>query len=127
MVAESEIRRTIAEYCQTCDDGRFDAYAACFTEDAEVVLAGTVVATGRDGIEAWITPAMPAEKRGKHVTVNPLITVSDDLATAQASTDYLFVARSSSGPRVTVAGRYSDVLRPVGERWLIARREITFL
>lgn len=127
LLAESQIRSTIAAYCQACDDGRFDDYAACFTDDAEVVLAGATVATGREQIKEWIARGQPPDKRGKHVTVNPLIVVADDLTSASASTDYLFVGRTSEGPRVTVAGRYQDVLRPVGGHWLLARREITFL
>lgn len=127
LVAEAEIRRTIAAYCQSCDDGRFDDYAGCFTDDAEVVLAGRPAATGRAAIREWITAGQPPDKRGKHVTVNTVITVADDVASATASTDYLFVARSPDGPRVSVAGRYVDALRPVADRWLISRREISFL
>jgi ketosteroid isomerase-like protein len=127
LVAEAEIRRTLADYCQSCDDGRFEDYAACFTVDAVVLLAGEPVASGRAALRDWIAAGQPPDRRGKHVTINPLITVSPDATSAAASTDFLFVGRSPEGPRVTVAGRYCDELQPADGRWLISRREITFL
>lgn len=126
LAAESEIRRTIAAYCQTCDDGRFDEFGECFATDAVVTVMGKEI-IGRDAIVAWISKSMPAEKRGKHVTINPLVTVDADATRATADVDYLFVATSPNGPRMTTAGRYLDVLLPDGDRWVFARREITFL
>lgn len=127
LIAEAEIRRTIGDYCQSCDDGRFADYAACFTPDAEVLLGSAVVATGRTGIEAWITRAMPPEQRGMHVTVNTLITWTAERS-ALATTDFLFLARGEGGPRITSAGRYVDTFAPAeGGRWLFARREIRLL
>jgi ketosteroid isomerase-like protein len=126
LLAESEVRRTIAEYCQFCDDGRFDEFGECFAPDAVLLVMGHEV-VGRNAIVAWISTAMPAEKRGKHVTINPLITIDPDGARATAAVDYLFVAKSDSGPRMTTAGRYLDAFIPHDERWVFARREITFL
>ena len=127
LVAEAEIRRTVGDYCQSCDDGRFADYAACFTADGEVVLGPDVVAAGRPAIEAWITKAMPPAQRGMHVTVNTLITWTGD-ASAHATTDFLFLAHGDSGPRITSAGRYLDTFAPdVDGRWLFARREIRLL
>ena len=126
LVAESEVRRTIADYCQSCDDGRFDDYAACFAADAVVVLQGKEI-VGRAAIRDWITAGQPPEKRGKHVTVNVLIDVDVDRGRATASTDYLFVAKRDGKTLVTTAGRYLDVFVPADGRWLFARREITFL
>ena len=46
---EDQIRRTLSEYSQRCDDGRFDEWADLFTEDARFVLSGQVT-EGRDSI-----------------------------------------------------------------------------
>lgn len=124
LVAEAEIRRTIADYCQSCDDGRFDDFGRCFASDAEVLLDGEVVATGRAAIQTWITAAQPAKRRGKHVTINTLIVWDGE--NASGATDYLFVGRTPDGPRVTTAGRYVDEFVEADGRWLFARREITF-
>jgi ketosteroid isomerase-like protein len=126
LAAESEIHRTIAAYCQTCDDGRFEEYGECFATDAVVAVMGEEI-VGRNAIVAWISKAMPADKRGKHVTINSLVTVDPDATRATAHVDYLFVAKSPNGPRMTQAGRYLDVLVPEGDRWVFVRREITFL
>jgi len=126
LVAESEVRRTIADYCQSCDDGRHDEFAACFTPDAVVHLMGKRI-EGREAIAAWIAAAQPAERRGKHVTINPLVRVDVTQRRATGETDYLFVARRDGRTIVTTAGRYSDAFVPHEDRWLIERREISFL
>ncbi|MHB8340598.1 MAG: nuclear transport factor 2 family protein [Mycobacteriales bacterium] len=125
--AESAIRRTIALYCQTCDDGRFAEFADCFTPDA-VLTFGDQEVRGRTAIGAWIAAAQPPERRGRHATTNSVIDVAAGLDRAAASTDYLFLSLGSAGrPAVSVTGRYRDALVPVGDRWLIQRREISIL
>jgi ketosteroid isomerase-like protein len=124
--AENAVRRTIAEYCHTCDDGRFEEFGECFAEDAVVVLMGKEI-VGRDAIKAWIAKGQPAEKRGKHVTFNVLLDVDGDAGRGTGAVDYLFLARSADGPRVSTAGRYLDNYVRTGDRWLFARREITFM
>src|ERR1019366_4685906 len=41
LIAEAGIRRTLAEYCQTIDDGDFTALAGCFAPDARLIAFGT--------------------------------------------------------------------------------------
>ncbi len=124
LLVETAIRHTLAAYCQSCDDGRFADFGRCFTSDAVLAVMGREI-TGRPAIEGWIAAAMPPDKRGKHVTTNTVVVVDGDRATA--TSDYLFVAPGERRPRVTVAGRYDDVFVPDSERWLIARRAISFL
>jgi ketosteroid isomerase-like protein len=125
LVAEAEIRRTIAGYCQTCDDGRFAEFGEYFTEDAVLVIFGEEQ-QGRDAVVAWITESQPAELRGKHVTVNSMIDIDLDGERATGTTDFIFLGRSPDGLRIITAGRYLDEFTRAGERWLFARREITF-
>ena len=67
---------------------------------------------------------MPAEKRGKHVTINPIVTLLD-AEHATASTDYLFL---NADLKITSAGRYLDELvRDGTDDWLFTRRQITFM
>lgn len=132
MSAEEAIRRTLAGYCHTCDDGRFGAFADLFTDDAELAVMGSVH-RGRAAIEAFMAAAQPPERRGKHLCANPLIDVADDGTSATAVTDYVFVARAGdqAGPMgsftITSAGRYHDRLVLDGGTWRFARREIVFL
>ena len=124
VAAELAIRRTLAAYCQTCDDGRFDEFAACFAGDATMTALGQTV-RGRDAIRDWITAAMPPSRRGKHVCVNAVITITGDVA--RSDSDFLFLAPGRDGPVVTTAGRYADELERDGDRWVFTRREITLL
>lgn len=124
LAAEAGIRRTLARYCQTCDDGRFEEFAACFTDDAVMTALGNEV-KGRAAIQAWMAKAMPPERRGRHVTVNSVIDVSGDTATA--TSDFVFLAIAEGKFRVTSAGRYRDELRRVDGDWQFARRDIELL
>lgn len=122
--AESAIRRVIAAYCHSCDEGRFADYAQLFAPDATVVLPGQEV-TGRAAIQAWITAGQPPHKRGMHVTTNVELDVVE--GRARGRTGFLFLAHGTSGLQVSTAGRYLDEFVRDGGSWLIARREITFL
>lgn len=121
------IRRLLALYCQLCDDGRFEEWAELFTAEATFTVMGTTH-TGRAGLQQFMAEAQPAEARGKHVAVNPLIEVDGNRA--RAWTDYVFVGRVGEGDRlgVTSSGRYhDDLVRDDDGRWRIAARRIVFL
>lgn len=119
-----QIRSTLARYCQHCDDGRFDAFADLFTDDATFTVMGTTQ-TGRQQIATWMAEVQPPEARGKHVISEPFIELDGD--SARAATDYLFVGRTHDGLAVTSTGRYLDELRRGPGGWQIAAREIVFL
>jgi uncharacterized protein (TIGR02246 family) len=123
-----QIRGTIAAYCQTCDDGRFDEFAELFTLDAEFAVMGQVH-RGRDAITAFMSASQPPERRGKHMTSNTLIELDASGDAAAVFTDYVFVGRTKDGRfAVTSVGRYHDrMVRDAGGHWRIARREIVFL
>ncbi|MGH9111249.1 MAG: nuclear transport factor 2 family protein [Acidimicrobiales bacterium] len=125
MSDEAAIRRTLAAYCQFCDDGRFDEWGALFAEDASFRVLGRSH-EGRAAIQAFIAAAQPPERRGKHVCANPLIDVDGD--TARAVTDYIFLSRiDGGGLAVSNTGRYHDRLVRRGDRWLFAERSIVFM
>lgn len=120
-MSEHAIRRTLAEYCQLLDDGRFDEWVEVFTEDGVLAVMGHV-ARGRAAVRQLIEPVQQSDARGRHVLSEPLITVDGDTATAV--TDYCFIARSL---QVTSAGRYHDTLVRDDDRWRISVREIVFV
>ncbi len=121
---EDQIRRTLSEYSQRCDDGRFEEWADLFTDDARFVVSGQVT-EGRESIRKLMVAMMPPERRGQHVTSNSLIDIDGDSATA--STDYLFVRPAAEGPTIVAAGRYHDQLSRQGGRWRFRERAITML
>lgn len=120
-MSEPAIRRTLAEYCQHLDDGRFDEWAEVFTDDVTFAVMGRRL-EGRAAVRAFIEPTQQADARGRHLLSEPLITVDGD--TARVTTDYAFVSKSL---QVLSAGRYHDVVVRDGDRWRIAVREIVFL
>lgn len=121
---EEAIRRTLALYCQFCDDGRFEEWGELFVDDARYRVMGRTH-EGRAAIRAFIEKGQPPEKRGKHVCANPFIEVDGD--TAQARTDYVFVARGEDGLTITSAGRYHDRFVRDGHRWRFAERRVVFM
>jgi 3-phenylpropionate/cinnamic acid dioxygenase small subunit len=119
------IRNLLVDYCQLCDDGRFDEWGQLFTDDATFTVMGTTH-TGRGDVQAFITAAQPPEARGRHLISQPRLTIDGD--SAEARTDYAFVGRTDRGRlAVTSSGRYLDRFVRDGGRWRFASREIVFL
>lgn len=120
-MSENGVRRTLAAYCQTLDDGRFDEWASLFTDDVVFTVMGHRL-VGPDAVRAFVEPTQQADARGRHMLSEPVIDIDGD--TARATTDYAFIAPNH---RVMSAGRYHDELRRESDRWRIAVREIVFL
>jgi 3-phenylpropionate/cinnamic acid dioxygenase small subunit len=118
---EEGIRRTIAEYAHLCDDGRFDEWAALYTEDCRFHVMGKTY-EGRAATKSFIEKGQPPDRRGKHICFNSVIDLEGDRA--RAVTDYIFIDRQKA---VTSAGRYHDVLVRDPDRWRFAERRIVFL
>ena len=114
------IRHLLASCCQTLDDGRFEAWAALYTEDCRFAVMGTRT-QGRAEMRAVIEPFQTAELRGKHMISEPRINLHGDEATA--TTDFAFVAKDN---KVLQTGRYHDILRRGANGWQVAGREIVF-
>jgi ketosteroid isomerase-like protein len=127
-VSHDDVGRTLALYCQLCDDGRFDEWGELFVEDARFTVLGQTH-EGREEIKAWISKAQVPELRGKHVLGQSVVDVDASGASASGVTDYTFVSRTPEGAyAITSAGRYYDTfLRSDDGRWRFATREIRFL
>ena len=125
MSDEDAIRRTLAEYCQFCDDGRFDELADLFTADATFHVLEKAH-QGPSQVRAFMEKAQPPERRGRHVCSNTVIDLDGD--TARVFTDYVFVARSDGETFAIISvGRYHDRLVKDHDRWRFAERRIVFL
>ncbi len=114
------IRHLLAGCCQTLDDGRFEAWAALYTDDCRFAVMGTRT-RGRAEMRAVIEPFQTAELRGKHMISEPRINLHGDEATA--TTDFAFVAKDN---KIVQTGRYHDILRRGAAGWQVAGREIVF-
>jgi uncharacterized protein (TIGR02246 family) len=125
---ELAIHRVLARYCHTIDDGAFDEFAQLWADDAEFVLHGTVT-RGRDAIRDTIAAMQPLERRGRHLTMNPVVDLDGNAA--HVVSDFLFFGRDPGEPAEGTAhlrflGRYHDDFVRTGAGWQFGRREIEF-
>ena len=114
------VRRTLALYCHLMDDGAYHEAADLFGDDGRWTIQGTTH-TGaqeiRELLSTWPSPA-----GHKHLTVNSVIDVDGDSATAVS--DFVVVRPSGGGGVVVRGGRYHDTLvRRPGGHWTFASRE----
>ena len=121
---ELGVRRTLAAYCQHLDDGDFPGVAQQFAPEGTINFGDHGEANGRAEIEAWFTEGYTPERRGKHLTVNTIIELDGDRATARS--DFAFLGFVDGDLRPLFAGRYHDDLVRGDGRWLIQRREAIF-
>lgn len=126
LLNESLIQRLIAEYCHRYDDGRSEEFASLFTDDATFTVFGTSH-RGRQAIHDNIGRQRPGMAPGQHVTYNSVIDVGDNMLTARAWTDFLYMTKADGGFRTSNAGRYHDRLVREADRWRFASRTIVFL
>ena len=121
---ERAIRRLMARYCHTVDDGAFEEVATLWTDDAELALRGET-AIGPAAIVNVIAGRQTPELRGLHVIANVIIDVEGD--TARAVSDFLFMRREGGpDPIVKFIGRYLDRFVRTPDGWRFRRREIHF-
>jgi hypothetical protein len=110
-------------------------YAGVFTEDAELVGAGRVLAKGREALYAvgesdrkrFNADAAEGERSFgvmRHVITNSVI----DLTGPDSARGFCYVLTivnaEGVGPQIMSVGRYEDEFRKVDGQWLISRREI---
>jgi hypothetical protein len=123
-VAEG-VRAALATYTHALDDGRTDDLVATFCADGSCDIPGLGRHEGhaalREAYGKW-TPSVPQ----RHLVLNTLVTEWDDHE-AHATSDFVFVLKGEPGWSVQIVGRYHDVLRRDGDRWLFQRRAAEFI
>lgn len=125
LAAREAIRDTVARYAHFADGGRFADLAALFTEDGLLEIGGEEPIRGRRAIERFLGSVKerlagggaPARIR-HHVSSLRIDIVGKDEATAAS----YFLVVSDHG--LDHWGRYRDVFRRVGERWLFRERKV---
>jgi hypothetical protein len=110
-------------------------YAAVFTEDAELIGAGRLLAKGRDALHAvgvndrkrFNAAAKEGERSFgalRHVITNSIVDLTGDGAATGICYVLTIVNRAEHGPEILSVGRYEDEYRKVAGTWLIAKRTI---
>jgi hypothetical protein len=122
LVAESEIRRTMARIFLAVDGRRFREYSEQYTEDAR---HGDRI--GREAIFESISRGALAKNptlRRKHMSPNIVIDIDGDEASAVS--DLVMLSQFSDDSYSVRLGEYRDQLRRVDDgRWLFAERRLT--
>jgi ketosteroid isomerase-like protein len=115
------IRALLHGYCFAMDRGQFDTLGALFTEDAEWI-APYARAAGPVAIAALMARNVPAVPKRMHYTMNTVIEVNGDLATAESN--YLVMLDGAAGPIPSVCGIYADMLVRTQAGWRFYRRQL---
>lgn len=119
------IEELIARYNQSLDSGDYEAWLACWADDAVFdglgkYLTGIEAIRGfADGYEAGYRQRLHALK---HFTINILSTIDGDRASSSSYVQLTTI--SDHGIRVLLTGRYEDDLSRVDGRWRFARRKL---
>jgi 3-phenylpropionate/cinnamic acid dioxygenase small subunit len=135
MSDDADIRSLLARLAQLADSGDLDEYLSLLIDDAAWVIPAipqTGVAAserrGREEIAAGVRErrAMGVQGPGSD-TMHLVTTIAVDVegAEARASSTWVFLADTSSTPRIQAVGRYRDTLQRTPQGWRLARREIS--
>jgi uncharacterized protein (TIGR02246 family) len=108
------------DYPRALDASDWDAYAATYTEDGELVLLGNS-SKGRAAIKSFLA-AQPAGERVIHVISNLSYKIDGDTATGGAY--WQDIGNVNGAPGVVVAGHYDDSLRKANGAWNFTKRSI---
>jgi uncharacterized protein (TIGR02246 family) len=119
LVDREEIRALVYEFARSIDDKDQAAYAATFTEDAELVLPFGAF-SGRAAIAAMQGP--PPFMATQHLIGGSVIDVTGDSATARSyvTPTHAFDA-SDKTQKAHSGGWYDQTLRRTAEGWRISR------
>lgn len=118
------IRDLIHHYCFHMDAGRFTELGHLFAEDGEWITP-YAHETGPAAITAVMARNVPASPKRVHYTMNSIIAVAGDQATARSN--YLVVLETPAGPSASVCGIYDDVFLRTTAGWRFRRRELIHL
>lgn len=126
LVDRTKIRELTARYNRCFDDGDAEGFAATFTEDGAMEVAGGFVVEGRPAL-AQMCRSVPYGI--VHVTADALVEVDGDRATQDVTVMVLQRPKPDAGPdertaRLDRSGRYHDELVRTADGWRFSRRTV---
>lgn len=116
------INQLFIDYGEHLDAGDFDAYAALFSDDGEVMLGPMGRATGRAEIRALMS-GMLADRVGStfHIVSSPRIDLRGDTATSTVMWSVATTADDGLA-RLSMVGHHLDDLVRTADGWRFRRR-----
>jgi ketosteroid isomerase-like protein len=116
------IRTLDAQYCRLLDDGDWDALMDLFTDDGE--FDGLSNPRGKAEMKEFFSGlAAGGLTAFWHFITNLEIDLDGDRATVRS---FLWQPCVSGGTSSIAAGRYTDEVVRVGDRWLYHRKQVRF-
>lgn len=116
-------------YAVVRDAGDAEAAAACFGPDA-VLTVGDMVVEGRGAISEWVGNAHDCLDTRHHMTTLDMVATSDEEVRAESyAIVFEFSRDGAAGQSARIPAissvQYRDLLRKVGGKWYIERRQLT--
>lgn len=117
-----EVHQLFVDYGAHLDAGRFDDYAALFTEDGEVLMGPMGRAKGRQAIRDLMAGQLATQVgTSYHIISSPVVEFHGDEATSEVM--WSVIQRQPDGqPRLSMCGRHRDRLVRENGRWRFASR-----
>ncbi len=118
-----EIHQLFVDYGAHLDAGRFEEYAALFSEEGEISMGPLGRAKGREAIRDLMAGTLEGRVgESYHIISSPVVELHGDEATSEVM--WTVIHRDPDGqPRLTMCGRHRDSLVREDGRWRFARRK----
>ncbi|HXN85063.1 MAG TPA: nuclear transport factor 2 family protein [Candidatus Binataceae bacterium] len=120
-----EIRELYAHYAHTIDNGRFDEWLDCFTDDGVFESPRFGKHSGREGLRRFT--AIYKESLGGakpfHQMTNVIFKIDGDKASGCCYLTYYHCKDGKAA--LSAAGRYTDRLRKANGNWRFESRKVT--
>jgi ketosteroid isomerase-like protein len=122
-IEKMKILERLAVYTLTLDGKDAAGWANCFTEDG-AFQQGDAVIRGRKKLRDY------AQVHGRalgsrHITASPDYRIEENGLVATGRSTTVVTVATPNGYKIAMTGSYKDVLRKVGNDWLIASRHVS--
>lgn len=119
-----EIRELYARYAHTLDDGRFDEWLDCFTEDGAFESQRFGRHQGQAGLRRFVAIYRESlgDARSVHQISNVTFTVEGERAGGGCYFAYYHCKEGRAN--LSAVGRYADRLRKVNGQWKFESRRV---
>ena len=120
-----EIRELYARYAHTIDEGRFDEWIQCFTDDGVFESPRFGKHSGREGLRRFCAIYKDSLGGAKpfHQMTNVLFKIEGEHASGCCYLTYYHCKQNKAS--LSAAGHYNDVLRKVDGQWRFQSRKVT--
>ena len=118
-----QLQDVMLTYAAAVDERNRKRYAACFTDDVEVVGFGTDIYRGRDDWVAYVWDALKKYSATQHMLGPVLATIDGDKAVTRTDVQAVHFP-IEGGARFILWATYETNMRREADSWQICRHEL---